>query len=96
MTSPDVYSDNLITQYVRALLEATSASQFAVRRATQADQDEIVTAAKATAAGAGRKYVTPVDVKAVAPEILSRLLVAPPATRVENLVRAILEATPVP
>jgi MoxR-like ATPase len=95
--SLDVYVDDLIKGYVRALLAAASTSRFAAGRgAVVTDEEEIVAAAKAMAAGAGRKYVTPPDVKAVAPEILSRLLTAPAGARVEAVVRAIMAATPVP
>jgi MoxR-like ATPase len=106
--SMDVYLDDKLRQYIRALLVAACAPKYSATRvaASAKDEEELAEAAKAAAFGANRRYTTPEDIKKVAPDVLRRFVVLPaeatrgrdvlPDDMIRTVIRAILDATEVP
>ena len=85
--SAGVYVDAKLREYIRALLVAGGSPSMAQH------EEEITDLAKAAALGANRRFVTPVDIKHAAPDVLRRFV---RAERVDDAIRAILDTTPTP
>ena len=90
-----------LNRYIVALLRSTRADKRLYLGASPRSGIALLRVAKARALAAGREFVLPDDVKAVAEVVLAhRLILAPEAhsaglTRVD-LVREALQQTPVP
>ncbi len=96
-----VYVEESVGRYVVALLRHTRASARLALGASPRAGIALLRMAKARAVAAGRDYVLPEDVQAIAVSVLShRLIVAPEAratgTTGEDAVREALDKTPVP
>lgn len=89
----EIYVDAKLREYVHALAVAAGAPGYS--------ENEIIELAKDVAHRGGRWYVTPEDVKTAAPATLARSIVIPTPARAkgktaDDLIREILENTPVP
>ena len=96
-----VYVEESLNRYVVALLRHTRTDSRLYLGASPRAGISLLRVAKARALVAGRDYIKPDDVKAVAPAVLAhRLIVAPEARSAglgpDELVRDALERTPVP
>jgi MoxR-like ATPase len=96
-----VYVEESLNRYVVALLRHTRMDSRLYLGASPRAGIALLRVAKARALVAGRDYIKPDDVKAVAPAVLAhRLIVAPEARSAglgpDELVRDALERTPVP
>jgi MoxR-like ATPase len=96
-----VYVEESLNRYVVALLRHTRMDSRLYLGASPRAGIALLRVAKARALVAGRDYIKPDDVKAVAPAVLGhRLIVAPEARSAglgpDELVRDALERTPVP
>jgi MoxR-like ATPase len=96
-----VYVEESLNRYVVALLRHTRTDSRLYLGASPRAGIALLRVAKARALVAGRDYIKPDDVKAVAPAVLAhRLIVAPEARSAglgpDELVRDALERTPVP
>jgi MoxR-like ATPase len=99
----DVYLDDKLRAYIHELLVAACSPKYSAGRGgdTPAHEGEIADDAKARARAAGRSYATPDDIKAVAPEMLRRIVIVPDEARArsvttDDVIRSILDLTPVP
>ncbi len=100
-TAERVHADPALADYVVALSTATRADARVQLGASPRAGLALLRAAKALALLAGRGFVLPEDVKALAPTVLShRLILTPDArargSRAEEVVVACLDAVPVP
>jgi len=96
-----VYVEDSLNRYVVAVLRHTRTDSRLYLGASPRAGLALLRVAKARALVAGRDFVQPDDVKAVAPAVLAhRLILAPEArstgTDAEDLVRDVVERTPVP
>jgi MoxR-like ATPase len=96
-----IYVEESINRYVVALLRQTRSDSRLYLGASPRAGIQLMRVAKAKALVAGRDYVEPDDVKAVAPTVLAHRLILAPEARssgldAEDLVRTVLERTPVP
>jgi MoxR-like ATPase len=96
-----VYVEESLNRYVVALLRQTRSDSRLYLGASPRAGIALMRVAKARALTASRDYVEPDDVKAVAPTVLSHRLILAPEARssgldAEDLVRSVLEHTPVP
>ncbi len=98
-----VYLDGKLRDYIRALLGAAFSPKYSAGIGTPSreQEDELAESAKTSALRASRGYTTPEDIKSVAPAVLRRFVVVPDALRakfasVDDVIRAILDETPVP
>jgi MoxR-like ATPase len=96
-----VYVEESVNRYVVALLRHTRADQRLYLGASPRAGIALLRVAKARALAAGRSFVSPDDVKAIAEPVLAhRLIVAPEARSAglsaEALIREAIEKTPVP
>ncbi len=96
-----VYVEESVNRYVVAVLRHTRNDSRLYLGASPRAGIALLRVAKARALAAGRAFVSPDDVKAVAEPVLAhRLIVAPEARSAglgaENLVREAIEKTPVP
>jgi MoxR-like ATPase len=96
-----IFVEESVTRYVVALLRHTRGDSRLYLGGSPRAGIALVRVAKARALGAGRDYLSPDDVKAVAEPVLAhRLIVSPEAraagTTGPELVRDALEKTPVP
>jgi len=96
-----VYVEESVNRYVVALLRHTRADSRLYLGASPRAGIALLRVAKARALAAGRAFVSPDDVKALAEPVLShRLIVAPEARSsglgAQELVREAIEKTPVP
>jgi MoxR-like ATPase len=99
----NVYLDAKLREYIHALFVAACSPKYSAANAgaNPSDEEQLVESAKACATRANRNYVTPVDIKHVAPETLRRFVV-PPYEQRENgvmpddIVRKILDEVAVP
>ncbi len=96
-----VFVEDSLNRYVVALLRQTRSDSRLDLGASPRAGLALMRVAKARALVAGRDYVEPEDVKAVAPTVLSHRLILAPEARssgldAEDLVRSVLEHTPVP
>ena len=96
-----VYVEESINRYVVALLRQTRSDGRLYLCGCPRAGIQLMRVAKARALAAGRDYVEPDDVKAVAPIVLAHRLILAPEARssgldAEELVRTVLERTPVP
>jgi MoxR-like ATPase len=96
-----VYVEESINRYVVALLRQTRSDNRLYLGGSPRAGIALMRVAKARAIVAGRDYVEPDDVKAVAPTVLAHRLILAPEARssgldAEELVRTVLERTPVP
>jgi MoxR-like ATPase len=101
LTAERVHADPALAEYVVALSAATRADARVQLGASPRAGLALLRAAKALALLAGRGFVLPEDVKALAPAVLShRLILTPDArargSRAEEVVVASLDAVPVP
>jgi MoxR-like ATPase len=96
-----VFVEDSLNRYVVALLRQTRSDSRLYLGASPRAGIALMRVAKARALVAGRDYVEPEDVKAVAPTVLAHRLILAPEARssgldAEDLVRSVLEHTPVP
>jgi MoxR-like ATPase len=96
-----VYVEESINRYVVALLRQSRSDSRLYLGGSPRAGIQLMRVAKARALIAGRDYVEPDDVKAVAPTVLAHRLILAPEARssgldAEELVRTVLERTPVP
>jgi len=96
-----VFVEESLNRYVVALLRQTRSDNRLYLGASPRAGIALIRVAKARAILSGRDYVEPDDVKAVAPTVLAHRLILAPEARssgldAEELVRSILERTPVP
>ena len=96
-----VFVEESLNRYVVALLRQTRSDNRLYLGASPRAGIALLRVAKARAIVSGRDYVEPDDVKAVAPTVLAHRLILAPEARssgldAEDLVRSILERTPVP
>ena len=96
-----VFVEESLNRYVVALLRQTRSDNRLYLGASPRAGIALIRVAKARAIVSGRDYVEPDDVKAVAPTVLAHRLILAPEARssgldAEELVRSILERTPVP
>ena len=96
-----IYVEESLNRYVVALLRSTRADSRLYLGASPRAGIALLRVAKARALAAGRAFLEPDDVKAVAAAVLShRLILAPEARSTglsgEEIVRETLEKTPVP
>jgi MoxR-like ATPase len=97
----DVRVDDDVLQYVARLARATREDRRVAVGVSPRGTQRLFELARATAALAGRDYVTPDDVTRVAPATLTHRLVLTPDAQVEDaqkadVVRAALDSVPVP
>jgi MoxR-like ATPase len=97
----EIFVEESLNRYVVALLRATRSDERLYVGASPRAGIALLRVAKARALAAGREFVEPDDVKAVAEPVLAhRLVLAPEARsaglRPGQLVREALERTPVP
>jgi len=97
----EIYVEESLNRYVVALLRSTRADSRLYLGASPRAGIALLRVAKARALAAGRAFLEPDDVKAVAAAVLShRLILAPEARSTglsgEEIVRETLEKTPVP
>jgi MoxR-like ATPase len=96
-----VYVEESLNRYIVAVLRHSRTDSRLYLGASPRAGLALLRVAKARALVAGRDFVQPDDVKAVAPAVLAhRLILAPEArsagTDAEELVRDVVERTPVP
>jgi MoxR-like ATPase len=96
-----VYVEESLNRYVVAVLRHTRSDSRLYLGASPRAGIALMRVAKARALVSGRDYVEPDDVKSVAPTVLAHRLILAPEARssgldAEDLVRNILERTPVP
>jgi MoxR-like ATPase len=96
-----VYVEESLNRYVVALLRHTRADARLYLGASPRAGIALLRVSKARALGAGRSFVTPDDVKAVAEPVLShRVILAPEARSAglepQDLIREAVDKTPVP
>ncbi len=96
-----VYVEESVNRYVVAVLRHTRADSRLYLGASPRAGIALLRVAKARALAAGRSFVSPDDVKAVAEPVLAHRLIAAPESRsaglaAEDLVRDAIEKTPVP
>jgi MoxR-like ATPase len=96
-----VYVEESVNRYVVAVLRHTRADSRLYLGASPRAGIQLLRVAKSRALAAGRSFVSPDDVKAVAEPVLAhRLIVAPEARSAglsaADLVREAIEKTPVP
>ncbi len=97
----DVYMDQLIKEYVVAIVRSTRQHQDIYLGASPRGSLGIYKTARARAAILGRDYVIPDDVKEVAEPTLAHRLIVSPAARIKNVdprgvIEEILQSTPAP
>jgi len=96
-----VFVEESLNRYVVALLRHTRSDSRLYLGASPRAGIALMRVAKARALVSGRDYVEPEDVKVVAPIVLAHRLILAPEARssgldAEDLVRSVLERTPVP
>ena len=96
-----VYVEESLNRYVVAVTRQTRADNRLYLGASPRAGIALLRVAKARALLAGRDYLVPDDVKAVAPPVLAHRLILAPEARAssldaEGLVRDVIERTPVP
>jgi MoxR-like ATPase len=96
-----VFVEESLNRYVVTLLRQTRSDNRLYLGASPRAGIALLRVAKARALVSGRDYVEPDDVKVVAPTVLAHRLILAPEARsagldAEDLVRSILERTPVP
>jgi len=97
----DIYVEESLNRYVVALLRASRGDSRLYLGASPRAGIALLRVAKARALAAGRGFLEPDDVKAVAASVLSHRLILAPEARSsgltgEEIVRETLEKTPVP
>jgi MoxR-like ATPase len=97
----DVYLNDLVKEYIVKLVKATRTHPDVYLGASPRGSIALYKTGQARAAVLGRDYVTPDDVKALAPVTLAHRLIISPSARIKNVdpravVQEILDGTPVP
>ncbi|HWQ15402.1 MAG TPA: MoxR family ATPase [Roseiflexaceae bacterium] len=97
----DVYLDELVEDYIVSLVTATRNHEDVYLGASARGSLALYRAAQAHAALAGRDYVIPDDIKALAEPVLAHRLIVSPSARIRNVTAAtvmhdVLTAVPVP
>jgi len=97
----DIYVDELIKRYIVDLVGASRAHPDIYLGASPRGSLALLRASQARAALAGRDYVVPDDVKALAASILAHRIIISPSARIrsvegETLIADLLERVPVP
>jgi MoxR-like ATPase len=96
-----IYIDGLVKQYIVELSNATRSHRDASLGVSPRASLNLMKGAKALAMLRGRDYVTPDDVKFIAPAVMAHRVLLSPSARMrgvsqEDLVREALELTAVP
>ncbi|MCL4395920.1 MAG: MoxR family ATPase [Chloroflexi bacterium] len=81
----DVYVDNLVKEYILALIEATRKHPDVYLGASPRGSLALFKTAQARAAIEGRDYAIPDDIKALAESTLAHRLIVSPAARLKNV-----------
>ncbi|MDE3090847.1 MAG: MoxR family ATPase, partial [Chloroflexota bacterium] len=81
----DVYLDALVKEYILALIDATRKHPDIYLGASPRGSLALYKTAQARAAIAGREYVIPDDIKALADSALAHRLIVSPAARLKNV-----------
>ncbi|MCS6844964.1 MAG: MoxR family ATPase [Caldilineales bacterium] len=97
----EVYVDNLIKEYIVALVSATRRHPDIYLGASPRGSLALFKASRARAAALGRDYVIPDDVKALAEPALAHRLIVSPSARIKNVdaravLKEVLDSVPVP
>jgi MoxR-like ATPase len=97
----DVFVDATLVDYIARLVQATRTHPDAAVGASTRGSLALFRAAQALAALSDRAYVTPDDIKALAPAILGHRILVKAESELrgrtaEQIVRSVLDATPVP
>ena len=97
----EIYVDDRIKQYIVALVDASRKSSDVYLGASPRASLTLFRTAQALAAIAGRDYVVPDDVKALAVSAMAHRIIVGPAARIKdvssaNIVEEILRTVPVP
>lgn len=97
----EVYVDDLIEEYIVALVDATRHHEEIYLGASARGSLALYRTAQAWAAIRGMDFVTPDDIKALAGAVLAHRLIISPAARIRNVtaeavIREILDTVPVP
>jgi MoxR-like ATPase len=97
----NVHVDNLIREYIVSIVEATRRHEDIYLGSSPRGSLALQLTSQARAAIAGRDYVIPDDVKALAEAVLAHRMVVSPSARIRNadtrsVVAEILRNTPVP
>jgi MoxR-like ATPase len=97
----EVYVDDLIKSYIVDLVGATRQHPDIYLGASPRGSLALYKTAQARAALAGRDYVLPDDVKAMAPDVLAHRIIVSPSSRIrsveaETIVAEVLDRVPVP
>ncbi|HEY1016564.1 MAG TPA: MoxR family ATPase [Herpetosiphonaceae bacterium] len=97
----DVYVDDLIKEYIVAMVSATRNHDDIYLGASPRGSLALYRTAQAYAAVRGRDYVTPDDVKSLASSVLGHRLIISPAARIRNvradeILQHVLARIPVP
>jgi MoxR-like ATPase len=95
----EIHVDGKVEDYVAALINATDPRRTdgILSGARGTDAISVLDAARIRARTAGRRYVTPVDVRGAALEILpGRIMMIDPDVDPRGIVRAILDVVDVP
>lgn len=100
-TVTEVYVDNLIKEYIVALVNATRRHPDIYLGASPRGSLALFKASRARAAALGRDYVIPDDVKALAEPALAHRLIVSPSARIKNVdartvLKEVLDSVPVP
>lgn len=101
LTVRTIHVSPLVSEYIVSLSEATRRHPDVLLGASPRGSLALYNATRARAAMTGRQFVTPDDVKALAPYTLSHRIIATPAARLRGVtgsevVQQILAGTPVP
>jgi MoxR-like ATPase len=96
-----IFVESSLSEYVVTLMQRTRVDRRLYLGASPRAGITLLRVAKARALAAGRDHVTPHDVKAVAPHVLSHRLILAPEARASgietaDLVRELVDRTPVP
>jgi len=96
-----IYVDDLIKQYIVAIVDATRHHAEVYLGASPRGSLALYKTGQAMAALAGRDYVLPDDVKALAEVVLAHRIIISPSARIKNVdtrdvVQEILSSVPVP
>ena len=100
-TVKSVFVDDLITQYIVALVEATRSHQDVSLGCSPRGSLGLYRGSQAMALLRGRDYALPDDVKTLAVPMISHRMIVSSAARMravssDDVVRSIVEQTPVP
>jgi len=97
----NIYIDEKVRKYIVSIVDATRGSELLKAGASPRGSRALFRASKAWAAMHGKAFVTPEDIKTLAPYVLAHRIVPGAEARLsgrtaEEIIKDILDATPVP